>query len=209
MSSLQKIFNHVGSDNSTSPLSRRHAVRRSPHTKKKVFKEAKELGESFVDVGDLINPIDPTGPMARQRGGSTVVESYRDSKLSKDSRTKSMEDVLQSTSDSVSELEKTVNFGPKEDNVGQLVSKEKLELESSKKVSPVVMRKAMDLPKGRDRRGTLFDEDDTSPMLRHKHNVVSGTAAAAAAAAAAASKSEVSLYVHVFFYFMYNRVYVL
>ena len=125
-----------------------------------------------------------------------MVESRQDSSLGKENRTKSLEDGLQSSSDSVSDLEKTVNFGSKEDSlVNQFINKEKLELESSKKVSPVVIRKAMDLPRGRDRRGTLFD-DDTSPILRHKHNVTSGTAAAAAAAAAA-SKSEVYKYKYV------------
>ena len=179
------MLTHVDAVNS-SPLCRRHAVRRSPLSRKKNVKE-EENTSGFVD------PSDPTGPMARQRGGSSVVESRRDPTLVRE-RTKSLEDILQSGSDNISELEKTVNLGPRVDNSDQLVTKEKLELESSKKISPVVMRKAMDLKRGRDRRGTLFDEDDTSPVSRHKHNVVSGTAAAAAAAAAA-SKLEVCAYV--------------
>ena len=176
------MLTHVDAVNS-SPLCRRPAVRRSPLSRKKIVKE-EENTSGFVDSSDT------TGPMVRQRGGSSVVESHQDSAFGKESRTKSLGNILQSDSDNISELEKTVNLGPKVDNSDQLVTKEKLELESSKKISPVVMRKAMDMKRGRDRRGTLFDEDDTSPVLRHKHNIVSGTAAAAAAAAAA-SKSEV------------------
>ena len=191
---LKKICNHIGTDNSASPLARRHAIRRSPHTTKKQI--AKEFSQPIIDVVDSVEPTDPndpTDPMPRQRGGSAVIDSRRDSSLSKESKTKSLEDILQSSSDSVSDLEKTVDFGPKEVTaVSQFVNKEKLELESSKKVSPVVIRKAMDLPRGRERHGTLFGDDDSSPILRHKHNVMSGTAAAAAAAAAA-SKSEVSI----------------
>ena len=140
------------------------------------------------NLSGFVDPTDPAGPMARQRGGSNVVESQRDSTLGKESRTKSLEDILQSGLDDISELEKTVNLGPKVDSSDHLMTKEKIELESSKKISPVVMRKAMDLKRGRDRRGTLFDEDDSSPVLRPKHGIMSGTAAAAAAAA---SKSEV------------------
>lgn len=178
-------------NNSDSSLSRRHAIRRSPHSRKKMAKDLREA--SFTEVDDFSDLTNPTEPVERQRIGSAVVEStHRDFSLGRQYRTKSLENVLETLSpDNVSELEKTVNLGPKQSSLDRFVAKEKVELESSKKVSPVVMRKAVDLQKGRDRRGTLFDDDDTSPLLlRHKHNITSGTAAAAAAAAAA-SKSEV------------------
>ena len=144
-----------------------------------------------MDADNFLNPTDPIGPVARERGGTNVVETRHEPMLSKENKAKSLEDIFRSSSDNVSELEKTVNFGPKEDSLGRHGTKEKLELES-KKVSPIVMRKAMELPRSRHHRGTLFGDDDASPVLRHKHNVVSGTAAAAAAAAA--SKSEVCVY---------------
>ena len=135
-----------------------------------------------------MDATDPTEPAVRQRGGSAGVESQRGS-LGRESRTKSLENVLQSGSDSVSDLEKTVNLGSKPDSSDQLMTKARIELESSKKISPVVMRKAMDMKRSRDRCGTLFDDDDSiSPITHLRHNIGSGTAAAAAAAA---SKSEV------------------
>ena len=184
------IYNFICLESiNSSPLSRRHAIRRSPQcSRRKVYKEE----SSFIDVSGFVDPTDPTEPAARQRGNSAGVESQRGSSFGKESRTKSLENVLQSGSDSVSELEKTVNLGSKPGNSDQLMTKERIELESSKKISPVVMRKAMDMKRSRDRCGTLFDEDDnTSPITRPRHNIGSGTAAAAAAAA---SKSEVCMY---------------
>lgn len=191
---LEILFIHVDSfNNQSSPLFRKRAVRRSPHSvKKPVVKETKEFKEerelSFTDTGEFGDFVNVTEPVARQRGGSTVFVPHQETGI--ESRSKSVTGVLETSSGGVSDLEKTVNFG---ENSDHLVAKEKLELESSKKVSPVVMRKAVDLQRSRERRGTLFDDDDDDdlgPSSRPKHNIISGTAAAAAAAAAA-SKSEV------------------
>jgi len=138
-----------------------------------------------------------TKPFERQRGGSYSIETRRDatSSFEKEHRSKSVLSPTRSSytnSTTISELEQTVEIVKEEDNKSDhRGSKGKIVLESSTKVSPVVVKKAMDMQRCRDRPSPLFD-DDEPVHHRNKPSVISGTAAAAAAAAAA-SQSLVSI----------------
>ena len=161
--------------------------------------EAKEKREerqpSFIDSSDEY--VTTTESDMRQRVSSYSVESRKDnsSSLGREYRTKSVVSPTRSSyvdSTAVSDLEKTVEMVKVEGtNSDHRTSKEKLVLESLTKVSPVVVKKAMDMKRCRDRPGPLFDDEESS-LFRPKQNTHSGTAAAAAAAAAA-SKTLVSV----------------
>ncbi|XP_065884487.1 uncharacterized protein [Dysidea avara] len=193
------IVGSSGSSDSSPALSRKHAVRRSPHNKRKMnVQEAKEKREEreplFTDSSGEHNSGEYNTALVnvRQRGGSYSIETRRDatSSLGREYRTKSVVSPTRSsfTDSTVSELETTVELVKEDDNKSDhRSSKEKLVLESSAKVSPIVMRKAMDMKRCRDRPGPLFDDDEPT-HYKSKQSILSGTAAAAAAAAAA-SKS--------------------
>jgi len=202
---------YVGSSDNSPALCRKHAVRRSPHSKRKMDvqeakenRERRELEPLFTDSSSGEYNATTTQTSMRQRGGSYSIETHQNaaSSFGKEYRSKS---VISPTrppfthSTTVSELEQTVEMVKDEDSKSDhQIFKEKLVLESSGKVSPVVVKKAMDMQRCRDRPSPLFDDEEPVQYRHSGKSSVIGNTAAAAAAAAAASQSLVSReFIHV------------